>query len=76
MLVYSLTAFVLFIWTAAMPAKRAIEQRAQMKFEDRMRAIEIKYTRLAYPVTESMSVRELEEIYGLRRAYREIKLRR
>ncbi len=75
-LIYSLTALLLFVWTAAIPAKRALEQRAQSKFDDQMRAIEIKYTRMAYPTIESLSVRELDQLYGLHRAYRQIKPRR
>jgi hypothetical protein len=72
---YSIVALVLFIWSAAIPAMRAVETRSRMRFEDRMRAIQLKYSRMAYPELTAMTAKQLDELYGLNRTYREIKLR-
>jgi hypothetical protein len=54
---------------------RAVETRSRMRFEDRMRAIQLKYSRMAYPELTAMTAKQLDELYGLNRTYREIKLR-
>lgn len=74
-LIYSALAFGMFFWAAILPARAAMRQRATMRFDDQMRAIEVKYSRLAYPVLNRLSSEEIEMRYGLERTYRSIKAR-
>ena len=70
---YSITALVMFIWSAVLPALRAQEQRSSLKLHEELRSIQLKYSRKAYGELAGLSASEIEARYGLKRAYRSIR---